>query len=105
MHTLEEMRCSLLLLLHCFAHSNCHTEVLKSVVKKVKRLITNNSGPDGELDTDSFQHAMLQYYNIHNKDTKLSLAMCMSGRFLAHLKGKKKEEMKQTSIHGQLKRE
>ncbi|XP_046554623.1 uncharacterized protein K02A2.6-like [Haliotis rubra] len=41
-----------------FPHSNCRAEI---GVKTVKRMITDNTGPQGELDTDAFQGAMLQY--------------------------------------------
>ena len=55
-------------------------------------MLTDNSGPNGELDTESFQRAMLQYRNTPNQDTKLSLAMCLFGRpikdFIPILPGK-----------------
>ncbi|XP_066931785.1 uncharacterized protein [Clytia hemisphaerica] len=60
-----------------FPHSNCRAEI---GVKTVKRMLTDNSGPNGELDTESFQRAMLQYRNTPNQDTKLSSAMCLFGR-------------------------
>jgi len=60
-----------------YPHSNCRAEV---GVKTVKRMITDNTGPHGELDTDSFQRAILQYRNCPDKDTKLSPAMCVFGR-------------------------
>ena len=51
-----------------FSHSNCRAEI---GVKTAKRLITDNTGPYGELDTNKFQHAILQYWNAHDQDTKL----------------------------------
>ena len=60
-----------------FPHSNCRAEI---GVKTVKRLITSNTGAHGELDTDAFQVAMLQYRNTPDPNTKLSPAMCVFGR-------------------------
>ena len=43
-------------------------------------MITNNTGPKGEIDTDAFQRAMLQYRNTPDKDTGISTAMYIFGR-------------------------
>jgi len=72
-------------------HSNCRAEI---GVKTVKRMLMDNTGPNGELDTDRFQRAMLQYRNTPNQDTKLSPSMCLFGRpirdFIPILPGKYK---------------
>ena len=60
-----------------FPHSNCRAEI---GVKTSKRLIASNTGPNGELDTDALQRAILQYPNTPDPDTKLSPAMCLFGR-------------------------
>ncbi|CAE1306768.1 unnamed protein product [Acanthosepion pharaonis] len=60
-----------------FPHSNCRA---KLGVKTVKRLLMDNTGPSGTIDTDSFQRAMLQYRNTPDRNTKLSPAMCIFGR-------------------------
>ena len=60
-----------------FPHSNCRAEI---AVKTVKRMIMDNTGPNGTLNTDLFQRAMLQYRNAPDRDTGLSPAMCIFGR-------------------------
>ena len=59
-----------------FPHSNCRAEI---GVKTTKRMIMDNTGPDGNINTDAFQRAMLQYRNTPDRDTKLSPAMCLFG--------------------------
>ncbi len=60
-----------------FPHRNCRAEI---GVKTMKRLITDNTGPQGDLDTDAVQRAILQYRNTPDPDTKISPAMCVFGR-------------------------
>ncbi|CAC5377697.1 unnamed protein product [Mytilus coruscus] len=55
-----------------FPHSNYRA---KGGVKTVKRMIADNTGPKGDLDTDAFQRVMLQYRNTPDRDPKLSPAM------------------------------
>ena len=72
-----------------FPHSNCRAEV---GVKTIKRMLMDNTGPCGELNTDAFQRVMLQYRNTPNQTTKLSPAECLFGRpirdFIPILPGK-----------------
>lgn len=60
-----------------FPHSNCRAEI---GVKTMKRLLADNIGPDGNLDTDRVQRAILQYRNAPDPTTKVSPAMCLFGR-------------------------
>ena len=43
-------------------------------------MITSNISATGELDTDAFRIAMLQYRNTPDPETKVSPAMCVFGR-------------------------
>ena len=65
-----------------FPHSNCRAEI---GVKTIKRLITDNTGNKGDLDT-------FQYRNTPDSDTKLSPAACVFGRsvkdFIPTLRGR-----------------
>ena len=60
-------------------HSNGRAEV---AVKTMKRLIMDNAGGEGNLDTDAVQRAVLQYRNTPDPDTKISPAMCVFGRMI-----------------------
>ena len=58
-------------------HSNCRAEV---GVKTVKRLLTGNTGPNGTLNTDAFQRAMLTYRSTPDPDSKKRPAEIIFGR-------------------------
>ena len=60
-----------------FPHSNCRAEL---GVKTVKRLLTDNIGHFGSLNTDKFRRALLQYKNTPDKETKVSPAQIVFGR-------------------------
>ena len=60
-----------------FPHSNCRAEI---GVKTIKRMITSNTSPTGELDTDAFRVAMLQYRNTPDPETKVSPAVSVFGK-------------------------
>lgn len=59
-----------------FPHSNCRAEI---GVKSIKRLLADNTWHDGNLETNAFQRAILQYRNSPDRDTRLSPAMCLFG--------------------------
>lgn len=48
------------------AHSNGRAEL---GVKTCKRMLMDNTGPNGDIDLDKFQRAMLQYRNTTDRDT------------------------------------
>ena len=58
-------------------HSNCRAEI---GVKTVKRIITDNTAPNGSLDTDSLQCAILQYRNTPDPNMQLSPVQCVFGK-------------------------
>ena len=60
-----------------FPHSNSRAEL---GVKSAKRLIRDNTGPKGRLDTDRFARALLVHRNTPDPDTDLSPAQVIYGR-------------------------
>ena len=62
-----------------FPHSNQRAEL---AVKSMKRLLCENIGNDGTLNTDSFQRAVMQYRNTPDRDTGRSPAQVIFGRQL-----------------------
>lgn len=63
-------------------HSNCRAEV---GVKSTKRIITGNVDCSGNLNTDAFRRALLQYRTTPNPDTTISPAQCVFGRQIKDL--------------------
>ena len=59
------------------AHSNGRAEL---EVKTCKRMLMDNTGPNGEINLDKFQRRMLQYRNTPDRDTGLSPAQMIFGR-------------------------
>ena len=49
-------------------NSNCKAEI---GIKTVKQLITNNTDPRANLNTDALQRAVLQYWNTPDPTTKI----------------------------------
>ena len=62
-----------------YPHSNLRAE---TGVKSMKRLIKDNVGPGGSVDTDKFAAALLQYRNTPDRDTLLSPAQVLYARQL-----------------------
>ena len=59
------------------AHSNGRAEL---GVKTCKRMLMDNTGPNGEINLDKFQRGMVQYRNTPDSDTGLSPAQMIFGR-------------------------
>ena len=59
------------------AHSNGRA---KLGVKTCKRMLMDNTGPNGEINLDKFQRGMLQYLNTPDRDTGLSPAQMIFGQ-------------------------
>lgn len=62
-----------------FAHSNQRAEL---AVKSMKRLLRENVGSDGKLNSDKVQRAVMQYRNTPDRDTGRSPAQVIFGRQL-----------------------
>ncbi|MEL6803903.1 MAG: transposase family protein, partial [Bacteroidota bacterium] len=60
-----------------FPHSNSRAEI---GVKTAKRIITDNTDCNGNLDLDKFQRAILSYRNTPSPDSGISPAQCLFGR-------------------------
>ena len=65
-----------------YPDSNCRAEI---GVKTAKRIIADNTGVKGVLNTDVFKQAILQYRNSHHKETMLSFADFLFGHPLGDL--------------------
>ena len=60
-------------------HSNCRAEL---AVKAGKRLLRDNVGPGGSLDTDRVMRAVMQFRNTPMQDCKRSPAQMVFGRHM-----------------------
>ena len=60
-----------------YPHSNCRAEI---GVKTAKRIISDNTGHNGDLELDSFRRAILSYRNNPSPETGISPARCLFGR-------------------------
>ena len=60
-----------------FPHSNQRAEL---AVKSMKRLLRENIGMDGKLNTDSFQRAVMQYRNTRHQQPSVQLALFREDR-------------------------
>ena len=58
-------------------HANSRAEI---GVKTVKRMLSDNTSPNGSIDIDKFQKAMLIYRNSIDPETKVSPALILFGR-------------------------
>ena len=54
----------------------------EAAVKSAKRIIRDNTGPGGSLDTDAVARAILQYRNTPLPDFDVSPAQLLAGRQL-----------------------
>ena len=62
-----------------YPHSNCRAEL---AVKAGKRLLRDNTGPGGSIDTDRFMRAIMQFRNTPMQDCRRSPAQMVYGRQL-----------------------
>jgi malate/lactate dehydrogenase len=60
-------------------HSNCRAEL---AVKVGKKLLRDNMGHGGSLDTDKIMRAVLQYLNTRMQDCRRSPAQMVFGRHM-----------------------
>ena len=60
-------------------HANCRAEL---AVRQVKRLLRDNIGQSGTLDTAKLSRALLTMHNTPDRDTKKSSAQVLFGRQL-----------------------
>ena len=70
------MWCTSLPELSSLPRCNCQAEI---GVKYMKIIITNNTGPHGDLNVDKFLQTILQHRNTPDRDTKLSPGMHIFG--------------------------